>query len=180
VIDIFGVRIGAGSEQQVDDLAGPREVQRRLPIASALVHARRILAKDYGEEVLPVQLRRGARVRLSARREQAVGNCAFRGVQRMEATSPPAAPAVRIGAELEQRIHHVHVSVTRNRHEGRRVETKQWIVDGCPRFRTLSQHASQCRRVAVIYGAPELVNRGGRHRIHRFASPRHTAEVALG
>ena len=109
VIDVARVDVGAVLEEQIDDGARLREVERRLAVAAALVHARRILLDHAREEIDAVEMRGGARVGDRTRGEEPVRGVAGGDVQRVEGARPPLAPPIRIGAELEEHVDHREV-----------------------------------------------------------------------
>ena len=75
-------------------------MQRRLPVAAALVHSRRIRVEHLLEELEAIEVRGGARVRNRACGKQALRDRIVCPVQRMEAAGPPIAAPVRVGAKL--------------------------------------------------------------------------------
>ena len=59
MIDVARVDVRPRVEQQVDHPSRAREVQRRLPIPTALSHAGRIGSEQRRQQVQLVQVRRG-------------------------------------------------------------------------------------------------------------------------
>jgi len=128
VIDVARVRVGAGLEEQVGDLARPREVQRRLSVATALVHARGIRGEHGGEQVDPIEIRCRACVGDCTGGHEVIRGGTARTVKWMKSPCPPAALSIGIGAELEQHIDHINM-LARHRHERRRIESENGRVD---------------------------------------------------
>src|SRR5206468_3069646 len=122
MVDIPCVDVRAGVEEQIGHRPRSSKMQRRLPITATLVNARWILLENGREEVEPVEVRRGTRINIRARREQSLGDIARRGVQRMKAPGPPRASPVWVGAELQKDVDKLGVTLARDLDERRRVE----------------------------------------------------------
>ena len=127
VVGVARVHVGARGEQQVDHSARRREVERRLAVAAALVHARGIVGDHLREQVGTIEVRGGAGVGNRARCEQPVGGGAGGDVQRVKPSCPPIAPPIRIGAELEQHLD--HGEIVREGDDGRLIEGERRLVD---------------------------------------------------
>jgi hypothetical protein len=108
-----------------------------LPVSSPLVHARRVIGNQAGQLVGPIQMRGGAGVHHGTRGDQTLGGRACRGVERMEAARPPLATPIGIGTEIEQHVDHRRIAGVR--HDRRRVEGKQRLVDPLAELGMLDQ-----------------------------------------
>ncbi len=110
VVDVSGIDISAVCEQQIDHLPGSGEVQRRLTVATSFVDARWILPEHMQEQIRSVELGRRACVGYRTSFEQSFGHDTMCRMQSMKAAGPPIAPAVGIGAEIEEHLNHREIS----------------------------------------------------------------------
>jgi hypothetical protein len=147
VIDISCIDIRAGGEEEVDRGARLREVKRRLPIAAALVHARRVRGDDPHQQLRTIEMRCGARIGNRAARDQTLGGIASGHVKRMKAAGPPRAALIRVRAEVEEYVD--HVAIARVGDDGRRVVAEHGLVDLRAQFRVLREEPAQRVRIAA-------------------------------
>src|SRR5688572_3528803 len=129
-------------------------MERRLPVAPALVHAGRIFADHAREQIEAIELRRGARVRHRACGEQTLGRTTGGGVQGVKAACPPVAAAVGVGAELEEQLDHREVVGVGD--DRRRVEPEHRLVDVLAELRMLLEEMSYRTCVAPVESASQL------------------------
>src|SRR5512133_2786550 len=80
-------------------------------------------------------------------------------VQRMKPATPPVAPSIRIGAELQQYIDHLDLIVPRHSNQRWRIEPKDRRVDARSQLLVLLEHCTQSARVAVANRALEALDR---------------------
>ena len=74
VIDVARVDVRAGVEQEIDHRARAREMERRLSVTAALVHALGILGKHRLEQIDAIEMRGRACVDDRTGREQTLGD----------------------------------------------------------------------------------------------------------
>ena len=135
MIDVSRIDVRARVEQQIDDRARSREVQRSLSIAAALVHARWIVADEACEQLGAIEMCGRAGVRHGARGEQAIRRRPRRRMQRVKTARPPAAAPIGVRAELEQHVHHREVIGERD--DGGRVEAEHGLIEPRAELRVL-------------------------------------------
>src|ERR1700730_11772386 len=116
-------------------------MERRLPIASALMNAGRILGYQLSQEIRTSEVRSRTGVGNGSVRNQPFGGCPGRGVEGMESARPPITPPVRICAEIEEHVD--HREIVGEGDNGRRIERKQRVVDSRAELRIcLEEHAN--------------------------------------
>ena len=147
MIDVSRIDVRAAGEKEIDDGARAGEVKRRLSIAAAFVHARRIGGDHPGQELRAIEMGRRAGVGDGPRSDQPFGRVTGGRVQRMKAACPPCAALIGIGAVVEQYVDdRAIVGVGDDR---RRVEAEHGVVDPCAELRMLFEEPPQRIRVVV-------------------------------
>src|SRR3954469_15612100 len=109
MIDISRVDVRARLEKHIDDTARSCKVQRRLSIAASLVHTRRIVSKNFGEQIRAIDVSRSARVGNRATLNQSIGSGSSRLMERVESAGPPITAAIWVSSEIEQHVDHRRV-----------------------------------------------------------------------
>ena len=159
MVDVSRVEIGARLDEQIYNSFRPREVERRLAIATTLVSSARLPRQHRREQIGTVEMCGGARIGNSAGREEPLGHRARRRVQWMEATGPPVALSIRIGTEREHRVHEIYVPTTRNGSERWRVEAERRAVYYVAERVTMRHETTQLVDVAILHRALEPILR---------------------
>ena len=111
------------------------------------MHARRIFGDHSSQKIETVQMGRRAGVGYRSRRDQPVRDDAGRGMQRMKPASPPFAAPVRIGAEVEEYLHHRQIAGAG--HDSRRIEREHGSVDLLTKLRMTLEESAHRARIAT-------------------------------
>lgn len=121
VIDVAGVDVGAALEEQARHRHRAREVERRLAVAAARPHLRRVGVEQRNESIRHPQPRRRVDVHPGAALDQ-VGSEVAVVVEDPEATGPPVAPGVDVGAGGEEEVDDLAVATVHRGEQGRGAE----------------------------------------------------------
>lgn len=156
MINIPGVDLRAVIEKVSGDLGGCGKVQRRLSIAPGSMHQFRIRTDEFLELIDHSQ---------AGRRVGSDPRATFDGIDRQfgcgtieqpEASGPPAAAGVDVGARCKKNIQHLAASNLNNR---RRIKISDGLVDLCLQCRKAFEQSAHGRRVVIAEGRTDERNR---------------------
>jgi hypothetical protein len=125
------------------------------------MHARGIVGEDAREHVRAVEVRRRTRVGHGTRREQTLGRGRARRVQRVKTAGPPAAPTVRVRAEVEEYIDQRNVVALGQKNERRRIERTHGRVHHLAQLGVGGEERANGAGITLVEGSGDLGQGGG-------------------
>ncbi len=104
VIDVAGVDVGTGIEEEGGDFDGGGEVKRELAVAAASMDELRIGSEEFADAFDHAKSSSGVNVEGGAARDQVVSELGRCGIENAETAGPPLGACVDVGARVEEDV----------------------------------------------------------------------------